>query len=451
MKKILIIISLIAACGVYVAEGQINTTSYTFWYIGTPPCNPDLNSGWQVSHGSPDYVPSPDYDNLQFVSSYNDKDNTSKSEGAFVSYNFSKNNNYRIRIRLKINYGSPKIEVYGANSLYENKDPNCDEAELPTVSSKQLIGGKYIDCTTGYFCIMSFPSDLDKWNPNGNYSYLWITSNNPGNSSSFIVNEVFIEDFGKVESIPPTVPGNLRTKVVEHNKITVQWDASYDASGVAGYEVFLNNVSKGTTSRTEYTFSNLTKCTPYTIEVRAYDIYDNYSAKTPPLSVQTLDDKPGDIVLDKPIILAGGQQIEEATNTITLKAGFSVAATNARELFHAKIVPACPGTPSNILQSENENQYYTEEDEDFFMSLLSEESNELQIYPNPTSDKITVRYRQFTGVEKITIFDIMGRLVLDDNLSGVVSEIDVSAFPSGVYFIKVITQDKALMKKLIKK
>ena len=448
MKKLLFI--LLAVCSAYFAYSQGSTnTTYHFQYIpgtGTPACNPDWYD-WSVSHGSPSYV-YPDY--LLLASSY--ANSTSKSEGIFVYYNFSKNNNYQISFRLQWAAGSPKMEVYGANSLFVNKDTSCNEASLPNAPYKQLIASEYVNSD------ITVPLDKPYWNPNGNYNYLWITSHNPGNSSGFMMNEVVIKDFGKVESNPPTVPGNLRTTLVEAKQIKVQWDPSTDDTKVEGYEVFLNGTSKGTTTKTEYTFTGLTQCTDYTIAVWAFDPYDNYSEKAF-IRVQTTVDLPGDIVLERPVDLStypDKRYIVQATNSITLKPGFSVKANDAREYFHARISSGCGDILLSASPPEEEYPYSEEEIiETLKGSLLSDTGTDtdtdLRIYPNPTSDMITVEYHQFTGIEKIVIFDITGKPLLDYRLSGVVSNVDVSAFSPGIYVIKVITQDQVLVQKLIKK
>jgi len=86
-----------------------------------------------------------------------------------------------------------------------------------------------------------------------------------------------------------------------------------------------------------------------------------------------------------------------------------------------------------------------------YLTLPSETTNsDPLIYPNPTSNTIIVEYQQFTGAEEITVFDIMGKPLLNYRLSGVMSNIDMSAFSSGIYFIRIVTEDRVFMKKLVK-
>jgi len=83
-------------------------------------------------------------------------------------------------------------------------------------------------------------------------------------------------------------------------------------------------------------------------------------------------------------------------------------------------------------------------------TLPSYTEKELLIYPNPTNATITIEYLHFTGNEKMFLYDITGKPILSYELSGMISHIDVSHFSSGVYFIKVITQDNLFVKKFVK-
>ena len=59
--------------------------------------------------------------------------------------------------------------------------------------------------------------------------------------------------------------------------MTFGWSASTDNVGVAGYTVFLNGSSLGTTSSTSYPLSSLSCGTSYVLGVSAYDAAGNAS------------------------------------------------------------------------------------------------------------------------------------------------------------------------------
>jgi endoglucanase len=78
---------------------------------------------------------------------------------------------------------------------------------------------------------------------------------------------------------PPSVPTNLTVSAVTSTGFTVSWTASTDHYGVAGYDLWLNGSSAGTTPATSRAFSGLACGTRYTVEVDAYDTVGNYSAR----------------------------------------------------------------------------------------------------------------------------------------------------------------------------
>jgi hypothetical protein len=64
--------------------------------------------------------------------------------------------------------------------------------------------------------------------------------------------------------------------------------------------------------------------------------------------------------------------------------------------------------------------------------------NNLKIYPNPAHDKLFINFG--INVPKYTmikIFDFRGQLVLNNELVEEISNIDISSFSSGVYFIEI--------------
>ena len=73
----------------------------------------------------------------------------------------------------------------------------------------------------------------------------------------------------------------------------------------------------------------------------------------------------------------------------------------------------------------------------------------ITIYPNPTSDKVTMNYN---GVNLIsyTIYNSLGAIVQQGNIYHGSNLIDVSAFANGIYTIRVIGNDGVYQQKLVK-
>ncbi len=65
-------------------------------------------------------------------------------------------------------------------------------------------------------------------------------------------------------------------------------------------------------------------------------------------------------------------------------------------------------------------------------------SNELLVYPNPASDQLTVILKNETANKAlIQLFDVYGRLVLQENVSATTSQLNTQNLESGLYFLVV--------------
>lgn len=81
-------------------------------------------------------------------------------------------------------------------------------------------------------------------------------------------------------------------------------------------------------------------------------------------------------------------------------------------------------------------------------------SETIEIYPNPTSEFIFIRYRTQESLKgDITLRDINGRLILEENdvnLEQSTKKIDLNALPKGVYFIQINTPKGRVVEKIVK-
>lgn len=85
------------------------------------------------------------------------------------------------------------------------------------------------------------------------------------------------------------------------------------------------------------------------------------------------------------------------------------------------------------------------------MSIHDSEKPNLNIYPNPLKDKLTIENPDLK-ITFVKIRNSSGKLVLTENISGKQSEINFSSIPAGVYFISFEQNGKILKtEKLIKK
>jgi len=75
--------------------------------------------------------------------------------------------------------------------------------------------------------------------------------------------------------------------------------------------------------------------------------------------------------------------------------------------------------------------------------------NVVSIYPNPTHNSITIE-QPFSKNTMISIFNIMGELVLQKKMESTAQQIDISGIPNGSYIIQVKSNDKTEFGKIVK-
>ena len=68
--------------------------------------------------------------------------------------------------------------------------------------------------------------------------------------------------------------------------------------------------------------------------------------------------------------------------------------------------------------------------------------DEVVISPNPTTGNVMVRLVGLMNADRIIIFDLTGKEVLNERLSGPVSSIDLSLLPAGSYYASVIIENR---------
>ena len=123
-----------------------------------------------------------------------------------------------------------------------------------------------------------------------------------------------------------------------------------------------------------------------------------------------------------------GSAISGATNSTYITnfdGSYYVVATDSN---------GCTGTSNTILITNT-----------IYYSLATE----MLLYPNPASDKLHIRYKSTPEVLTFRIFDAVGRLVLEDEMSGDKS-IDITNFDTGIYQVVFTGDKKMFSQKLVK-
>ncbi|WP_035108754.1 fibronectin type III domain-containing protein [Flavobacterium denitrificans] len=91
----------------------------------------------------------------------------------------------------------------------------------------------------------------------------------------------------EVDDIPPTAPTNLSSSNTTTTATKLIWDVATDISGVAGYDVYKNDVYYKSTTANTLSVTGLNVATLYTFYVKARDLAGNVSESSNSLSVTT--------------------------------------------------------------------------------------------------------------------------------------------------------------------
>lgn len=83
------------------------------------------------------------------------------------------------------------------------------------------------------------------------------------------------------------------------------------------------------------------------------------------------------------------------------------------------------------------------------LNVESIKTEDIFIYPNPTSDRLYFDMPNNIAVEKIEIYDAIGKRVLSSQVNN--NSVDVFNLTSGIYFVKINVEGSQITKKIIKK
>lgn len=111
----------------------------------------------------------------------------------------------------------------------------------------------------------------------------------------------------------PSAPLNVNVTTVTVTSINLQWDASTDNIGVAGYEIYRDGQKVGETDTASFTDVDLIPATNYEYSIKAFDAGLNYSELSVSISGATSIDK------EAPTVPNGLYIYERSSSTYTLR------------------------------------------------------------------------------------------------------------------------------------
>jgi hypothetical protein len=65
--------------------------------------------------------------------------------------------------------------------------------------------------------------------------------------------------------------------------------------------------------------------------------------------------------------------------------------------------------------------------------------NDVILYPNPASNYLNVIFNPDAGIKNIAIYNLIGRVVSVFRVSGNSAKLDIDNTPSGIYFVRLMT------------
>ena len=143
-----------------------------------------------------------------------------------------------------------------------------------------------------------FLNMLLAWHNNDPVSAREIARNNAiyarqGNRNPFIDNPSFANSIwgggaAPADTTAPTAPTAVTFSAITTNSINLTWVASADNVAVVGYDVYVNNVLKISTSTNFASITNLTAATSYTFYVKAKDAAANVSSGSAVVTASTI-------------------------------------------------------------------------------------------------------------------------------------------------------------------
>lgn len=84
------------------------------------------------------------------------------------------------------------------------------------------------------------------------------------------------------------------------------------------------------------------------------------------------------------------------------------------------------------------------------LSLQEEKTSEIKIFPNPVGQILHIHFIDNIEDSDITIYNVLGKIVLKQKLNTTVNSIDVSSIASGLYMLSIQTEDSSKTFKFIK-
>ena len=250
----------------------------------------------------------------------------------------------------------------------------------------------------------------------------------------------------------PAAPQNLTAQVLGYNGINLSWDA---VEGAEYYNVYKFDELYEQTSNVNTTIYGLSSNTEYCFKVTAVNVICE-SEKSEEVCVEIepmVPAAPQNLVanaLSTSSIILTWDNIENASSYNVYRNEEFIASTSNPHYMDSGLeydTYYCYTITATYADTESAKS------EEVCIKTLVEGVEELissfNIYPNPVSDKLYIETQTQILTQTIEIYDAFGRQQLIAN-GQQPTAIDVSNLNSGVYFIKIKTNEGVITKRFVK-
>jgi len=98
----------------------------------------------------------------------------------------------------------------------------------------------------------------------------------------------------------------------------------------------------------------------------------------------------------------------------------------------------------------NSNKATVMKYDSLYVGMSDQHQWAVSLYPNPATDKIIVETSGITPGKALVIYDIEGQDLIQQQVTGIKTTVDISRLPAGVYVVKVTGDRTAQVRKIIK-
>lgn len=166
----------------------------------------------------------------------------------------------------------------------------------------------------------------------------------------------------------------------------------------------------------------------------------DYQSEWVKITAATFNDADGNAVFEA----KKNYDISNGSETIVFRTNF----TNADYI--GNVIPAGEHSITGIAGQFNSTvQIYATEASGIALGTTKNEIEGFGVYPNPVTSDIFTLKTASTTTKNVSIFNILGKQVLVDKISGNNAQINVAALNTGIYILKVEENGKIATKKLV--